>query len=260
MLLSTIASSLTTFASGSPKERKVGVKVGDWAIYGNINVTWNSNDPNARRDPSLILANETVWFKHVVTDIAGTAIHFLNVTHFQDGTETENNAWIDVDFGYGNGTFMFVSAGLYRDDNVYEFPEEPLFINETLHRTYAGVSREANHLDFTADLRWDTDPPQIVQISLDYYWDTTTGILTERQGSYVNQTGNYLTSWYKSDMIVETNLWSSDTPPPVPDGGEGFPFWLLVVSVIVVLGVLLLYSRRGKSRLKVRKHRKKIPK
>ena len=260
MLLSTVASSLTTFASESPKERKVGVKVGDWALYGNINVTWSSNDPNARPEPSLVLANNTEWFKNVVTEIAGTIIGFQNITHFRDDTETANHASIDVDLGYGNGTFMFVSAGLSRDDSVYEVPEEPLFINETLSRTYAGVSREVNHLNLTPSLRWDTDPPQIIQVSLDYYWDRITGILTERQGSFVNQTGNYLTSSYRSDMIVETNLWSSDKPPPASDGGEGFPFWLLGVAMIVVLGVLLLYSRRGKSRLKVRKHRKKIPK
>lgn len=83
MLLSGITLSFTAFASGVEEERKVGVEVGDWGIYGDINVTWGSNDPKFEPDISLILANNTVWFKHAVTDIMSTwVIYFRNVTHF----------------------------------------------------------------------------------------------------------------------------------------------------------------------------------
>jgi len=255
MLLSGITLSFTAFASGVEEERKVGVEVGDWGIYGNINATWSSNDPSFTPDANLILANNTVWFKHVVTDVISTVIYFRNVTHFRDDTESTNNAWIDVEVGQGNGTLMFVSAGLNAGDPLYEGTAEPVFINKTLSRTYAGVEREVNHLNLTTTHRIDTDVPQNIQISLDYYWDKITGILTERQGSYVNQTGNYLTSWYRSDVLVETSLWSSGTTPPVDNAGESFPFWLLGVALIAVLGVLVLY-RRQRTKRKVRKHRR----
>jgi len=254
MLLSGITLSFAAFASSVGEGRKVGVEVGDWGIYGDINVTWSSNDPKFELDMSLILANNTVWFKHVVTDIMSTVIHFRNVTHFRDDTESTNNVWIDVEVGQGNGTLMFVSAGINAGDPLYEGTAEPVFINETLSRTYAGVEREVNHLDLTTTYRIDTDIPQDIQISLDYHWDKITGILTERQGSYVNQTGNYLTSWYRSDVLIETSLWSSGPIPPVDDTGKSFLFWLLGVALIAVLGVLFLY-RRQRTKRKVRKYR-----
>ena len=255
ILLSGTTLSFTAFATSVGEERKVGVEVGDWGIYGDINVTWSSNDPKFEPDISLILANNTVWFKHVVTDIMSTVIYFRNVTHFRDSPESTNNVWIDVEVGQGNGTLMFVSAGLNAGAPLYEGTVEPVFINETLSRTYAGVEREVNHLNLTTSYRIDTDVPQDIQISLDYYWDKITGILAERQGSYVNQTGNYLTSWYKSDGLVETSLWSSGTIPPVDDAGDDFHFWLLGVALIAVLGVLILY-RRQRTKRKVRKHRR----
>lgn len=254
MLLFGTTLSFAAFASSVGEERKVGVEVGDWGIYGDINVTWSSNDPKFEPDISLILANNTVWFKHVVTNIMSTVIYFRNVTHFRDAPESTNNVWIDVEVGQGNGTLMFVSAGLNAGDPLYEGTAEPVFINETLSRTYAGVEREVNHLNLTTSYRIDTDVPQDIQISLNYYWDKITGILAERQGSYVNQTGNYLTSWYKSDGLVETSLWSSGTTPPVDEAGDGFPFWLLGVALIVVLGALVLY-RKHRTKRKVRKHR-----
>jgi len=254
MLLSGITLSFAAFASSVGEGRKVGVEVGDWGIYGDINVTWSSNDPKFELDMSLILANNTVWFKHVVTDIMSTVIHFRNVTHFRDDTESTNNVWIDVEVGQGNGTLMFVSAGINAGDPLYEGTAEPVFINETLSRTYAGVEREVNHLDLTTTYRIDTDIPQDIQISLDYHWDKITGILTERQGSYVNQTGNYLTSWYRSDVLIETSLWSSGPIPPVDDTGKSYLFWLLGVALIAVLGVLFLY-RRQRTKRKVRKYR-----
>lgn len=255
MLLSGITLSFTAFASSVDEERKIGVEVGDWGIYGDINATWDSDDEKFEPDISLILANNTVWFKHVVTDIMSTVIYFRNITHFRDDTESINNVWIDVEVGQGNGTLMFVSAGLNAGDLLYEGTAEPVFINETLSRTYAGVEREVNHLNLTTSYRIGTDIPQDIQISLNYYWDKTTGVLTERQGSYVNQTGNYLTSWYRSDVLIETSLWSSGTIPPADDAGESFPFWLLGVALIAVLGVLVLY-RRQRTKRKVRKHRR----
>jgi hypothetical protein len=246
MLLSGTILSYCPIASSVGEEREVGVEVSDWGLYGNINVTWNSNDPNVEPDASLILTNNTVWFDHTVTDVTEWAIFFRNVTHFKNDTETTNNVWVDIEVGAGNGTLMFISAGLYEGALLYTQVIEPVFINKTLTRTYAGAERLVNHLSLISSYSVDSVEPQNILISLDYYWDQVTGILTERQGSFINQTGNYLTSWHKSDMLIETNLWSPEvTPPPTFDGG-GLPIWILGVVVAVILGAFVIaYKRHG---------------
>lgn len=248
MLLLGAILSYCPIASSVDEEREVGVEVGDWGFYGNINVTWNSNDPNMEPDASIILANNTVWFRHIVTAITGSAIFFRNVTHFKDDTETTATAWVDIEVGAGNGTLMFVSAWLYEGAALYEETIEPVFINKTLASTYAGAERLVNHLSLVSSYSVDSDEPQNILISLNYYWDQVTGILTERQGSFINQTGNYLTSWHRSDLLIETSLWSSAAPPPIFDG-ENLPFWILGVVVVVIFGAfVVVYRRRGVKR------------
>ncbi|UCG45724.1 MAG: hypothetical protein JSV58_02820 [Candidatus Bathyarchaeota archaeon] len=228
------------------EEREVGVKVGDWGLYGNITVTWSSNDPGMEPDESLILSNNTAWFRHDVTVVTGPAVFFRNTTHLKDGTEISNTAWVDIESGTGNGTLMFISAWLNDGVLLYEQTIEPVYINRTLTGTYAGAERLVNHLSLRSSYTVDATEPQNILISLDYYWDQATGILVEREGSFINQTGSYLTSWHKSDMLVETNLWESGgAPPPTINGGSLIP-WLLGGAIIVLLGVsIIVYRRRG---------------
>lgn len=244
-----------TFALVSPQERKAGVAVGDWAEYDEIEVTWSSNDPEAKADEGLILANETAWFKHIVTRVIDTAITFQNLTYFKNDTQKTNYAWVDVADGEGNGTLMFISAGLREGDQLYELLAEGISINETIARTYLGAQREVNHLRLAFTNPIETDPPQVIQVSADYFWDKATGILTERQGSYANQTENFLTSWHRSDKIVKTNLWVPDADQPTDSSSQPLPYWIPAMIAITLVSVLIIY-RRTRTKPKLRKHRR----
>ena len=199
-------------------QRMPGVLVGDYAIYGNINVEWSSNDPKAEPDSSLVSSNKTEWFKHTITEVTDTFIVFQNKTQFKDGTQTTNYGWIDVAEGLGNASLMFIAAYLIEGDSLYE--GYLAVINETMSRTYLGVAGATNHLNITISNQIDTNPPQNILASFNFYWDRGTGILTERQASFTNHTGNYLTSWSKSDIIIATNLWGVDNSPPKADAGN----------------------------------------
>lgn len=242
---------IITVASGSPQEMEVGVKVGDWATYGQIKATWISNDPEAEPDPSLILFNNTDWFKYMVAKLDGTVVWFQNITRMKDGAQTNNSLYIDVDQGYGNASTIFISADLSRGDSLYTDMVYPLYINETIFRTYLGVSRETNHLNLTFTDRTYTNPPQVMTYSFNFYWDRASGIITERQASSANRTENYLTTWSKSDIIVGTNLWSSDKTEPA-----ALPLWVLGVVAVILLVVIVLYHQR-KTRSKPRKRPKR---
>lgn len=219
ILLAATAPPLLSITKGASQLRKVGVNEGDWAKYGNITVTWSSNDPKAEPEPSLILANQTVWFKHTVTKVEGSGITFRNETYFKSNETETNEAWVDIEQGFGNGVLMFISSGLQNGSLLYVSSNPPLFINETLSRTYLGVKREVNHLNLTFNDN-QTNPPSFIQLSFNYYWDRKTGILTERQASFFNKTGEYQTSWFRSDIIIDTNLWVTDTQPPKADAGN----------------------------------------
>jgi len=195
-----------------------GVMAGDFATYGNINVKWSSNDTKAEPDSTLVSANETEWLKHTVTEVTDTFITFQSKTQFKNGTQTTTYAWVDVAQGLGNASLMFISAELAEGESLYE--GYPAVINRTVLRTYLGVSGWTNHLNITINNQMDTNPPQNILASFNYYWDRNSGILTERQASFTNQTGSYLTSWSRSDIIIATNLWGVDTIPPQADAGN----------------------------------------
>lgn len=66
--------------TSSAQPRIVGVNVGDWFKYGDITVTWSSNDPNATFPPPGYEGweelNETEWMLISVEDIFSTNITF----------------------------------------------------------------------------------------------------------------------------------------------------------------------------------------
>jgi hypothetical protein len=101
------------------------------------------------------------------------------------------------------------------------------------------------------------DPLQSLFASIGYYWDKETGILTERNGIYVNHTGLYATSWRRSDRIKDTNLWKMKGEDSSNGNGvEGFPYGLFgVIAVAATLTVVVMFRRR-KRKLKSRKSRK----
>lgn len=233
----------------------VGVNVGDWARYGDITVTWNSTDPDAEKTQEIIDLENTAWFENEVVNITEGQITFRQTTQFKNDTQKTSMLKVDIYTGLGNGTFMFIPAGLGEDVLVYPYSIElsDIWINETISRIYAGALREANHLHITQiGLNGGYS-----EISLSHYWDKETGVLTERYGSIVNRSGNYVTATTRSDKIIDTALWEAANGDGVPsnNGDAGVYVIAGVVSAAVILVAAWAFWPK-KKKPKTRKSRK----
>jgi len=200
-------------------ERKVGVALDDWGLYGDFEITWSSNDPNAKPDQALIDANRTAWMKISVYNTTSTSLLFNETIYFTNETEKRNARYVDIDKGWGDGALFFISADLTAGDSIYSSEEAVLLrINKTISRTCVGVIRETNVLNLTRKDVVGGD--QVIETTACFYWDRATGIVTERWSTVVNKTGSHTTTWTRSDRIIETNLWGAiDTRRPVANAG-----------------------------------------
>lgn len=204
-----------------PIERIVGVEVGNWVKYGDFMSTWWSNDPVAHPEAFLIETNETLWVKNTVLSISGTQINFQMVTRYKNGTETTSVEIVDVYSGGGNGTTLFVSAGLSAPDTIYAIGSDK--INETISREYIGLYRQTNHLNASSVEYPDPyDLSDFVSMYVDHYWDKATGVLCERLGTFAHYRDSYVSLSSITQKIIETDLWGpnvSDKTDPVADAG-----------------------------------------
>ena len=223
----------------SAQERIVGVTVGDWFRYGDITVSWSSNDPSATFPPPgrpwLEEENETEWTLMSVQNISHTTIFFQTIKHFKNGTEKNELGFIDIVTGFGNISayvhYVAISANLTVNDTVYTGPHFSSWkIDETIVRTYLDGERETNHLNMTR--KWNItryiDSLTVNgtgQAFINYYWDRSTGILVEHSYEEIEEVGEYLTTLSMSYRITESNVWV------VPE----FPTSALILLIFVVL-------------------------
>lgn len=212
----------TSVAEESP-ERIAGVKVGDWAKYGNFLATYESDDPSAQEPPlDLIEHNNTEWVTNTVKSISGTKITFQTVTHYKNDTETMSISYIDINTGAGNGTFMFISANLNLGESIYGSTEyDPIWINETTQLVYVNALRETNYLAATTSQYVPGEIEQNIVYRIEYFWDKMTGVLSERTGTFVITTAEYNTVAMRSEVMIDTNIWGAtpDTTPPTARAG-----------------------------------------
>jgi hypothetical protein len=209
---------------GEPQERVVGVQVGDWAKFGNFHAEWISNDPATKEPPhDLIEHNNTEWTTNTVKIISDTKITFETITHYRNGTETPPSySEIDINNGDGTGLFVFISANLDPFESVYNSTEFlSTRINETISLVYANAFRKTNHLQATTYGYVSDEIEQNLAYEVEYFWDKTTGMLTERSGTFANITGNYQTTYVRSEVLIDTNIWQAnpDTTPPTAEAG-----------------------------------------
>ena len=248
ILLISFLAGLVLMASVTANGRTVGVSVGDWFKYGDISVTWSSNDPNASKvwyGMDLEMYNETEWMMVEITQVVGTNVTTQMTQHFKNGSEETGSGWIDVDTGDGvNATFMLISAGLNENDAIYTSGDySNWFINETITREYPGPdsTRETHHINITYAYNY-TMPPDIEVdffYSMNFYWDKPTGVFVEDSWEVINQTGDYLTTWSMDLKISESNVWV------VPE----FPTWSAYLAVIGITTLIVILGKRKLLRL-----------
>ncbi len=190
------------------RERTVGVKVGDWAKY-TVDTSWTGV-----LDPRLEMLSETEWASIEVTDVQGTMVTFTGTSHFKNGSERTafGVKWDIAPTGSFGFIFWFVSSDLQAGDKL--FPIGILTINETVTRTYCGVPRENNYVNWSTSFSIVPGPPYDSN-EASCYWDQATGILTEEL--LESSTGDLSSSLSIYVKMVDTNLWEAPIPTTIDE-------------------------------------------
>lgn len=235
ILLATTLTLATKIPTIKANDRIVGVEVGHWTKYGDITVTWSSNDPNPPITGPPPYVFDINWLKNNVTTIVDTMITFQSTMHFENGTEWTQTLWIDIDYGSGMGGFYFISANLSVGDHIYNSAYYPT-ITETNYRMYAGVAREVNHANRSITEIYGN---YIRSEYLDAYWDRATGVLCEYEllQTFTHQTEGYVTSVSVALKLIETNIWG----PTKTLLGTGWG-WMRIAHKEYVYGRAELYK------------------
>ena len=230
-LFSMILLSAMVVTSVVAQPRVVGVNVGDWFKYRVITANWSSDDPNATFP--LLEWNVTEWMLMSVEDVSGTNITFQSTWHLTNGTEVPQRGDVDIDTGDGNMTLSAISADLNVNDTIYSsFGHSTMKINETTVRTYPDSTRDTNHLNTTMEYNV-TGFYQY--LSMNWYWDKSSGIFVEMAHEAISQAGGYTTTISVLLRITESNVWV------VPE----FPsFLILPLFMISTLLAVILYRRK----------------
>jgi hypothetical protein len=212
--LSMLSLMVVTLVSAQP--RTVGVAVGDWFKYGDIDSSWDSNVPNGTfPSPSVWEWYEEIaereWLLLSVVAVSGTNVTGQVTMHYKNGTETVFDGFIDVDTGTDvNMTFMAISANLNENDVLYTSEDySEYLINATVMREYPDSTRFTNHVNTTSSFNY-TMPPDIevyYSMSMNFYWDKATGILVEQSFEWVYQTEENFTEISMVTSITESNVW-----------------------------------------------------
>jgi hypothetical protein len=224
---------VVTLVAAQP--RNVGVNVGDWFKYGDVTGSWSSNDPNATIPPFAF--NETEWMRLSVQGIVGTNVTGQMTVHYVNGTEESNEGWIDIDTGEAkDGLFWIIAENLEPGHSIYTSANYSTWtINETIVRTYPDGVRNTNHLNSTMEINMSV-PIEIYQyISMNFYWDKTSGVLVEWAQEYQSQIGENLTNWSFTIRMSESKVWV------VPE----FSTWTILLFTLIVLTVVITIYKRG---------------
>lgn len=192
----------------------VGVKVGDWVLYS---VTRLGPDTVAWGGPTM---KRAVWVKVEVQNVSGTIITAREAIHLTDGSDSVTTISWDLQ-GVGSWYHFIIATNLGPGDKVGDytvwvnetgqFKDVDLTLNDTVSRSYGGVTREVNVLKFSelgTYFGWWRNN------TLEYYWDCETGFLLEKiwQSRYV-ELGNTPISTLRLE-IADTNMWEMETAQP----------------------------------------------
>lgn len=181
-----------------------GVQPGDWAKYGDISATWQSEVPGLNPPDPIYVFLVTQSVIIAVTDVSGTTVTFSGTAIYLNGTSTTEMATGDIRTGMGDLSFWVLSAGLSPGDPIFDTAGAPT-INYTTTQTFAGVLREAVVLDVNATF----GNSQFTILGL---WDRNTGILLQLSYAVFYDYFGQTASGTAMATLTETNLWYAGTP------------------------------------------------
>lgn len=202
------------------------------------NLTWSA--------PDYWPKNNTEWISITVQEVSGTERSLLLTTHFEDGSEEDKTLDGDVATGVGNLGFFLIEANLEEGDEIaWDHTEVmgpqtsgiKLYINGTVSREYAGVSREVNYVNVVI-------PPTMVpatNVNLTAFWNKATGVLYEI--SMAVTYGPISTLRHRVDAWTSFKM-TEEVDPPI---WTEWWLWVIIIVIVVVIGLSILIWRRRKA-------------
>ena len=214
---------MVTVGSCQPETYIVGVEVGDWVKY-------SVSRTGPRRGWGI--SPNTEWIKVEVQNISGT-----NVT-IRESETTGTIRMISGDIAGGSVDRYIIAGNLSAGDEIF-FGLWKLFINRTVSKSYGGVSKEANLVEWSVV---KLDFGYMANCSQEYCWDKETGFLLEMTWTayylgYENTSKSTL-----SMKIAETSMWEM-----AQTSIQWWP-WVAVGAVLVVAGVASVTIRNRQNR------------
>ncbi len=238
-----IFTQLSIISPSHAQNEGVGVSIDDWFEYGEINVEWSSNDPDAVLPEHwnwIKEFNETSWMRTNVDDIYLTTVLYPQTFHYKNDTEQTKLGYIDLAIGLGEGevnnALMILPSNLGKNDPIYPSTSYSNWrINETIQRPYLDEERSTNHLNLTWTLSgFQNEQSYYYYDSLNYYWDKTTGVLIEETYHGINQTGPY-----SSTLIFKLAITESSTFI-IPE----FSLVALLLFMVFLTSFILYFSKK----------------
>jgi hypothetical protein len=206
-----------------------GVTVSQYARYGNFvgsGVGYES-------------FNDYGFLNYQVTSVSSNMVTFLSTGAYKNGTALPGNGTTDVwDLASGakNGeptTQGYVIAANLNQGNAIP-PPNTYFVNQTVDRTYLGITRSVNILNLTV-LTSDYNT------TLNYVYDKQSGMVLESSSTSVTQSQPQVITSMFSYSIVATNIFGSTPSPTVP---EFKPHILVFAAAIITVGIAVFTGWR----------------
>jgi hypothetical protein len=209
----------------------VGVKAGDWVKYdvkyqGTGNQAWVG-----RFRPSWIKAVEVR-----VLNVTNGIVSFREIHYGPDGKVNYERTQTSQ-----SGIRYIIPANLEPGDKIDTIPMEvsinqweyvDLTLNDTVPRSYGGVTREANRLMYSR-LEYDGLVGLWANWTLEQCWDKPTGFLLEM--TYQMRFIDDPEYWSALKMeIVDTNMWEMEKPKQTPWWLAAIPIGAVIVAAVAV--------------------------
>lgn len=208
----------------------VGVKAGDWAVYGDINLEFASNMTGHEHPPPGMNMS---WFSMKILDALNGNVTLLSNTIYKNGTEETEVLCENITSGKGNLSIGIIPSNLGAGDeipaNLTWYVEKPLklTINGTITRKYAGASRKVNYVNITSPVT--CGDITCGSMNIVSYWDKKTGVICEEHYSYrmayTIGTAYYYYNLSTTWRMTATNMW-----PAVFTIHDGYLFNVTMIS------------------------------
>jgi len=184
----------------------IGVKVGYWANYHGTGIL-----------------PEPEWYILDVTDVSGNTVTINVDMYYEDGGKESLILSGDPIAGTGYLSDALAPGGLGPGDQFTIWLEEemgytgPVTIIETTFRTYAGESREVNH---------------VIIYGCDIYYDKETGFFVEGDyGGYYLVVMTETNMWGPASAIIPEHQGVTETNPAIIDATETADTLLRITSI-----------------------------